>query len=182
MALAELDGLDDPNAYGHRPLLDRDPAKPDLREGPANDYWDHVDYIVDKANAHGLYVGFLPTWGDKWNKKWGVGPEIFAPENAEVYGEWLGRRYRDKAIVWMLGGDRPVENDGHKAIIRAMARGLRRGDGGAHLMTFHRPAAAVPRPGFMTTNGSPSTRGRTVTPPSSLEPTKTPAGTTTVRR
>ena len=21
----------------------------------------------------------LPTWGDKWNKKWGVGPEIFTP-------------------------------------------------------------------------------------------------------
>jgi hypothetical protein len=30
-----------------------------------------------------------------------------------------------------------VENDTHKEITRAMARGLRKGDGGAHLMTWH---------------------------------------------
>ena len=66
----------------------------------------------------------LPTWGDKWNKKWGQGPEIFTPENARVYGEFLGKRYKDKPIVWILGGDRPVENDRHRAILRAMAQGL----------------------------------------------------------
>ena len=137
VALAELDGLGDPNPYGHLPLLDNDPARPDVKEGPANDYWDHVDFVVEKANALGLYVGFLPTWGDKWNKKWGIGPEIFTAENAAVYGEWLGRRYRDRGIIWILGGDRPVETEAHKEILRAMARGLRKGDGGAHLMTFH---------------------------------------------
>ncbi|MGQ9588690.1 MAG: apiosidase-like domain-containing protein [Planctomycetota bacterium] len=52
-------------------------------------------------------------------------------------GEWLGRRYRDAAVIWILGGDRPVETDAHRATIRALARGLARGDGGAHLMTFH---------------------------------------------
>lgn len=137
VALAELDGLRDPNPYGHRPLVDNDPAKPAVKDGPQNDYWDHVDYIVEKANSLGMYIGFLPTWGDKWNKKWGVGPEIFTPENAEAYGEWLGTRYRDKALIWILGGDRPIENDQHRAIIRALARGLGRGDGGVHLKTFH---------------------------------------------
>lgn len=137
VALAELDGLNDPNPYGHRPLLDHDPARPDVREGPDNDYWDHVDFIVAQANALGLYVGFLPTWGDKWNKKWGVGPEIFTPPNAAAYGEWLGRRYRQAGLIWILGGDRPVENDTHREITRALARGLRQGDGGAHLMTWH---------------------------------------------
>jgi len=137
VALAELDGLNDPNPYGHRPLADNDPAKPAVKDGPDNDYWDHVDWIVKRANELGLYVGFLPTWGDKWNKKWGVGPEIFTPQNAEVYGEWLGRRYQDAGIIWILGGDRPVESDAHKEITRAMAKGLRRGDGGAHLMTWH---------------------------------------------
>ena len=67
----------------------------------------------------------------------GTGPEIFTPENAAVYGEWLGRRYREKSLIWILGGDRPVENDLHRAILRAMAAGLRQGDGGAHLITFH---------------------------------------------
>lgn len=138
VALAELDGLNVPNSYGHRPLMDNDPAKPDMKDGEANDYWDHVDYIVRKAESLGLYIGFLPTWGDKWNKKWGVGPEVFNSQNAESYGEWLGRRYKGSTnIIWVLGGDRPVETDTHKEIIRAMARGLKRGDGDTHLMTFH---------------------------------------------
>lgn len=137
VALAELDGLNDPNPYGHRPLADNDPTRPAVQDGPANDYWDHADDIVRRANSLGLLIGMLPTWGDKWNKKWGVGPEIFTPANAEVYGEWLGRRYREAGIVWILGGDRPVENETHKEVTRAMARGLRRGDAGAHLITWH---------------------------------------------
>lgn len=137
VALAEFDGLDEPNAYGHRPLVGNDPTHPDVKDGPQNDYWDHVDYIVKQANDLGLYVGFLPTWGDKWNKKWGVGPEIFNAQNAEIYGEWLGKRYKDAGIIWILGGDRPIENEPQKEIIRAMARGLKKGDDGKHLMTLH---------------------------------------------
>lgn len=137
VVLAELDGLNTPNAYGHRPLIDNDPLRPDIQEGPANDYWDHVDYIVNKAEKLGLFIGMLPTWGDKWLKRWGAGPEIFTAANAEGYGEFLGRRYRDKPIIWILGGDRNPDDVRHIEIIRAMARGLRRGDGGTHLMTFH---------------------------------------------
>jgi hypothetical protein len=131
VALAELDGLNVPNAYGHVPLRNGDPTQPN------EEYFAHVDWIVARANALGLYVGLLPTWGDKWNKKWGVGPEIFTPENARAYGEWLGRRYRDAGIIWIVGGDRPIESDAHRAIVQAMALGLRAGDGGAHLITFH---------------------------------------------
>jgi hypothetical protein len=100
---------------------------------------------VQRANELGIYVGFLPTWGDKWNKAWGAGPEIFTPQNAEAYGEWLGKRYRDAGLIWILGGDRPVDAakaDLQKEINRAMARGLRKGDGGAHLMTYHPPGGA----------------------------------------
>ena len=139
VALAEMDDLNGRNFYGHRALCDEDPTKPDVKDGPDNDYWDHVDYVVAKANSLGLYIAFLPTWGDKWNKKWGVGPEIFTVTNAEIYGRWLGVRYRDAGVVWVLGGDRPIENDAQREIIRAMARGLREGDGGAHLVTFHPP-------------------------------------------
>lgn len=131
VALAELDGLHAPNPYGQLPFRNDDPAQPN------EDYWRHVDWIVDRAGEQGLYIGMLPTWGDKWNKKWGVGPEIFTPANAERYGQWLGNRYRNAALIWILGGDRPVETDTHRAIIEAMARGLRQGDGGAHLITYH---------------------------------------------
>jgi uncharacterized protein DUF4038/collagenase-like protein with putative collagen-binding domain len=133
VALAEFDGLTAPNAYGETALRNNDPAQPNEA------YFAHVDWIVARANALGLYIGFLPTWGDKWNRKWGTGPEIFTPANAEHYGEWLGRRYRGAGLVWILGGDRPIETDAHREILRAMARGLRRGDAGAHLITLHPP-------------------------------------------
>jgi hypothetical protein len=51
--------------------------------------------VIKKAEEKGLFIGLLPTWGDKWNKKWGVGPVIFTPENAAVFGEILGKRYKD---------------------------------------------------------------------------------------
>jgi hypothetical protein len=136
VVLAELNGLTDPNPYGQLPLSNDDPLQPN------EEYFKHVDWVVARANALGMYIGMLPTWGDKWNKRWGAGPEIFTPQNAAAYGEWLGRRYRDAGLVWILGGDRAVENDRHKEIVRAMAQGLRKGDGGAHLITFHPTGAS----------------------------------------
>ncbi len=106
-------------------------------DGPENDYWDHVDFVVAEANQRGMYIGFLPTWGDKRNKKWGEGPEIFTVDNAFKYGRWLGQRYRNAGVVWILGGDRPIENDLHREITHALAKGLGEGDQGKHLMTFH---------------------------------------------
>jgi hypothetical protein len=130
--LAEENGLIDPNPYGHVPLVDLDPTR------PGDAYFEHVDYIINRAADYGLFIAVLPTWGDKWNKKWGQGPEIFTPENAFVFGEYLGRRYKDVPnIIWVVGGDRPIENESHREIVVEMARGLRQGDGGNHLITFH---------------------------------------------
>lgn len=137
VAIAELDGHSVPNPYGHLPLNDLDPARPAVKDGPGNDYWDHVDYIVEKANSIGLTIGFLPTWGRYWHDPVKDGKPLFTKENAEAYGKWLGERYKGKGIIWILGGDRNIENDAQKDVIRAMARGLRAGDGGAHLITFH---------------------------------------------
>lgn len=137
VALAELDGTTQANAYGQLPLLDDDPTRPAVREGAGNDFWDHVDYVVDRANALGMLIGFLPTWGRFWHDAGPGGRPLFDARNAEVYGEWLGRRYRERGLIWILGGDRTVDNGAQRAVIEAMARGLRRGDGGTHLITFH---------------------------------------------
>ncbi len=132
VALAELDGLRSPNAYGHLPFEEADPSR------PVEAYWSHVDWIVRKANEFGLYVGLLPAWGDKWNKAWGAGPEIFSPENARAYGEWIGGRYRDASVIWILGGDRAVENERQLATLRGMAEGIKAA-AGQQLVSFHPP-------------------------------------------
>ncbi|MBL7697548.1 MAG: DUF4038 domain-containing protein [Chitinophagaceae bacterium] len=130
--LAELDGLNTPNAYGEKPLIDNDPTKPNEK------YFEHVDYIVNKAEKLGMTIGMLPSWGDKWNKStWGLGPEIFTPGNARIFGEYLGKRYRDKRLVWIMGGDRDIMDDEDRNIINSMVEGLKAGDGGNHLFTFH---------------------------------------------
>ena len=137
VAIAEFDGDTVPNAYGHLPFADRDPAKLLTKDGPNNDYWDHVDFVVKAANERGLVVAFLPTWGRYWHERKQDGPALFDAAKAEAYGEWLGTRYAAAAVVWVLGGDRSVATEGQKGIIRAMAAGLKRGDGGKHLCTFH---------------------------------------------
>lgn len=126
VVLAELGGLDDPNPYGDLPLTDNDPERP-------NDaYFEHVDFIVDRAESLGLVIGMLPTWG-----KWWKNGQIFTPENARTYGHFLGARYQEKPIIWILGGDHNPDNDRERTLIEAMARGIKEGDGGRHLMTFH---------------------------------------------
>jgi len=64
VVLAELNGLLDPNAYGEVPLIDLDPTRPNEA------YMLHVDYIINRAAELGLFIGVLPSWGDKWNQKW----------------------------------------------------------------------------------------------------------------
>ncbi len=131
--LAENDGLRVPNAEGELPLFDMDPAKPNEK------YFEHVDKVVRMAEKYGLFVALLPTWGDKFNLKWGVGPVIFTnPDTARMYGEYIGERYKDfPNIIWVLGGDRQPENDSQMKVIQAMAEGLNSKDGDKHLITYH---------------------------------------------
>jgi hypothetical protein len=132
VVLAENDGLRTPNAYGEVPLIDMNP------EHPNEQYFEHVDYIVNKAEELGLYIGMLPTWGDKVpNINQAAGPIVFNIKNARLYGEYLGKRYKNKPIIWILGGDRNVHSDTVFNIWKAIAEGLRTGDGGNHLITMH---------------------------------------------
>lgn len=145
VALAEFEGITVPNAYGRKPLLQNaqgeyDPTQPDVIKNSEKDYtyWDHVDFIVNKAAELGIYIALLPTWGDKYNIAWGKGPEVFNGDNAFIYGKWIGERYKDKNnVIWVLGGDRPLTIRRHFETIKEMALGIKEGDSGKHLITFH---------------------------------------------
>ncbi|MEM9671958.1 MAG: glycoside hydrolase family 140 protein [Bacteroidota bacterium] len=128
--LAELEGLDVPNAEGHLPLEGYDPTK--INEA----YFLHVDWIIKKAAEKGMFIGLVPTWGDKVTKRHGVGPEIFTVENARIYGEIIGKRYRNFSnIIYLMGADRPGSEE-KNPIWTAMAEGIKSQDKN-HLMTFH---------------------------------------------
>jgi hypothetical protein len=135
VVLAELDGLHAPNPYGNTPLQNDDPTKPNEA------YFKHVDWVVSKAAEVGLHIGMLPTWGDKiFKNQWGMGPEIFTPENARTYGRYLGNRYKNAHnIIWVMGGDRNPRNEADQQIWRSLAEGVTEGVGGKDkvLVTFH---------------------------------------------
>lgn len=141
VALAEMDGLTEPNYYGRFPLKknsrgEYDPCLWDL-DGTGN-YWDHVDAVLDLAEKYGIYVAFVATWGDKYFKAHGAGPVIFNPKNAWEYGKMLGERYgRRSNIIWVLGGDRGLSAYEHFQVNEALARGLKTGEKTRHLMTLH---------------------------------------------
>ncbi len=126
--LSELGGLTVPNAYGDLPLTGGDIGKPNEA------YFRHVDFIINKAEELGMFVGVLPTWGKYWKSADSIFPN---PESARQYGRFVGGRYRDKPVIWILGGDRAIDNPQERATIDALAQGLREGDGGNHLITFH---------------------------------------------
>lgn len=132
VVLSEMDGLTVPNAYGDLPLFERDPLRPNEK------YFEHVDWVIAEAGRQGIYVGLLPTWGNKvLQGTLEKGNDIiFNAENARVYGRWIGARYaKTPNLVWVLGGDRNPEKV--VAVWRAMAEGIRETDSGKHLMTFH---------------------------------------------
>lgn len=136
VVLAELDGLNTPNANGDRPF-------DNLQKWEYNEaYFRHVDRILDLAMARNIHIALLPTWGDKlFKNSWGVGPEILTEETAYTYGKWIGNRYKDqKNLIWVLGGDRnPRENSDDIDVWNEMAKGILQSQNPENkiLITFH---------------------------------------------
>ena len=134
VALAEFDGLQTPNQYGELPLQNLDPTKPNDK------YFALIDSTVHMARERNLFIGLLPTWGDKVTLAWGKGPVVFDSINAFTYGKWIGSRYKnDPNIIWILGGDRPAVRDSNdwRPVWRAMANGILEATGQRALIGYH---------------------------------------------
>jgi hypothetical protein len=133
------------NIYGDRPFLNDDPTQPKVTPGNdtadtlAYDYWDHVEFIIDRAKDYGIYLVFLPVF----NATEGDGYNFLSPENAYQYGKFIGDRFRDKTnIIWCIGGDVLADNDYRKQTWNLLAKGVNEGVAGVEdysktLMTFH---------------------------------------------
>jgi len=133
VVLAELDGIQTPNAFGETPFSNLENWE------YTEAYFAHVDKVIEMANSHGMYMALLPTWGDKLFKdNWGIGPEIFTPSTAYEYGKWIGNRYKNQAnVIWVLGGDRnPRDASQDIEVWNEMARGIKE-SGAGQLISFH---------------------------------------------
>jgi hypothetical protein len=128
--ISELDGLRTPNAYGFLPFLDMNPRKPVL------EYFDFIEKVLKIAESRGMFLALVPVWGDKIDRVFGIGPEIFNAANCYSYGKWLGRRFcNNPNIIWMNGGDR-TGGGKNFAVWDALGKGIKSEDKD-HLMTFH---------------------------------------------
>jgi hypothetical protein len=116
--VAHWGGLEIPNAYGQTVFVDKDPGRPNEA------YFQQVDYVV--------YIAMVPIWSKEYVNQQ---QSVLDSSSAAAYGKFLGSRYRQKPVIWILGGDWFA--DGVEDIWRAMAAGIRAGDGGDHLMTYH---------------------------------------------
>ncbi len=142
VVLAEINGLDEPNAEGELPLHDCDPARPNEK------YFDLVAFFIAAAAERGMIVALLPTWGAYAGVE--VHPlfhthHLFDPTrgaNAYAWGRFLAERLGEwDNILWVLGGDRDAWQTGVRTW-QEMARGIAEGATGredydALVMTYH---------------------------------------------
>jgi hypothetical protein len=123
-----LRGLTIRNVYGDLTVIDRDPTR--LNEP----FFKNVDWIVNRANELGLVVAPVVSYGEHVNGKL---EKVFDKSNAYTYGKLLGARYKNNAVIWLLGGDRQPQRE--VEIWSAMARGLKDGSGNTQLVSYHGP-------------------------------------------
>jgi len=126
-----------PNASGITPFASEEA----MWKVEMNPLWiDWVRRVLGIAAEYGLTMALLPTWGDKWNEHSNsAGPVIMNRESARAYGRFLSDALADCSnLLWILGGDSPIQTQAHADIVHAIAAGLREGGGGGdRLMTFY---------------------------------------------
>jgi hypothetical protein len=123
------------NFYGDSALINKNAAHPNVTEGSGfsdstqYDFWDHVDFIVDKAAEKGIYMAMVPVWGSnvkdgKVNRK-----------EAAIYATFLAERYKNrKNIIWLNGGD--IKGSDSIEVWKTIGNTLNEKDPN-HLITFH---------------------------------------------
>jgi len=124
------------NAYRHKAFIEvngkPDPGQPWVIKGGSpqnpNDYWDHVDYIIQAAAEKNLIIAVLPVWGRRYvNATHPPHSEaVFSKNSMRSYGEFLGKRFMAYSnIIWVLGGDVKADAGGDFLDhYRSMAEGI----------------------------------------------------------
>ena len=136
---ATLPGLDghyyQMNAFGEIPLKSIDPVELN------GEFWDHMEFIVDKAAEYGIYTAIVVMWGRSADK-------IFRDPLKDNfgYGRLLAERFRDKPnVIWVATGELYTINQGgdgefsevQVSCLSAIGKGLRAGAREDQLISIH---------------------------------------------
>lgn len=121
------------NRLGEPFLLNNDRSLPNPR------YFDHLDAIIDHANAEGLAVALVPLWGTFAEPHRDTSPHtnLYARDEAITLAAYVGARYAGHNVVWIVGGDQRYDTEEKRAYWEAFARRLDEASGGTHLMAVH---------------------------------------------
>lgn len=96
-------GIQYPNREGFAPFLND--SQLFIPEGITKEYWEHVDWVLSKAEEIGLYIALVPYWGNIYVQKERA-YKIKEVDMAYNWGYFLGDRYKNRTnIIWVLGGD-----------------------------------------------------------------------------
>lgn len=111
------------NAYGNMPFL-----TPGDFSTPNSSYFDHADFVLNKASELGIEVFLYPAWlgydtGNGHPEGWYSQLIANGPAKMYQYGKYLGNRYKNYSnIIWVMGGDSPPKDALDE--IREMVRGI----------------------------------------------------------
>lgn len=101
----------------------------DFKDSVAYDYWDHIDYIIDKAAEKGIYMALVPVWGTNVKEK-----KVNVSQAAK-YAAFIAKRFKDKwNIIWLNGGD--IKGSDGMDVWQIIGKTIRENDPN-HLITFH---------------------------------------------
>ena len=130
MFIATFDFGKGRNPYGEK-IWNGDASQPN----PA--FFEHIDFIVNEAEARGMHVAIAPAWVKHVTPPRGEGLNV---QNAYGFGQWVGQRYRGHPVIWIMGGD---DENWHVPIVNEVARGLTHGVTGSDtghdgvVITYH---------------------------------------------
>ena len=123
------------NVYGDSAIIRQNISQPAVTSGNSftdnedYDFWDHMDFVINKAEGKGIYMALVPVWGS--NVKSGK----ISRQQADHYSTWLAKRYADKSnIIWLNGGD--LAGSDSTVIWEIMGNNLRK-YAPNHLITYH---------------------------------------------
>jgi hypothetical protein len=110
------------NIYRNKPFLTSDYSQPNEQ------FWKHMDYIVESARQNNMYIALLPSWNNDINNV----------NDARTYSSFIAHRYKNKSnIIWVVGGDSSAGQGNNKAIWNAMGHTINHIVGSKQLIAYH---------------------------------------------